>query len=158
MYMSLNNGSRRVRTVGGFTLIEVMVALVIFSIGLLGLAGLQAQSLRFNHGAYLRTQASYHAYDILDRMRANREAALAGGYNASFTTSGTDHNCNDASVSCSTNEMAQHDVFEWKQLLATLPNGEGSVSQSGDTFTVTLRWEDPNTPAGSSKYEIRSEI
>src|SRR4030065_2717121 len=64
----------------GFTLLEVLVAIVVMSIGLLGLAGLMASSLKNSHSAYQRTQATWLAYDALDRMRANRQVALAGGY------------------------------------------------------------------------------
>jgi len=144
----------------GFTLLEVMVALVIFSIGLLGLAGLQTQSLRYNHSAYLQTQATFLAYDILDRMRANKATAEAGGYNAGFSTSGTNHNCNDSSVSCGTTEMAQFDIYEWKQLLSSnrLPGATGSVGQSGDTFTVTIKWDDPGTPDDESEIQIQTEL
>lgn len=148
----------------GFTLLEVMVALVIFSIGLLGLAGLQSQSLRYNHSAYLKTQASYLAYDILDRMRANREAAIAGRYNADNTTTGADKDCDTKGATCSTNDMALHDIYEWKQLLSSnnvLPGGTGSIAQDGtdnDKFTVTIAWEDPGTPEEESEYQLRSQI
>ena len=60
----------------GFSLIEVLIALLVLAIGLLGLAALQAQGLRFNHDAYVRTQATHIAYDIVDRMRANRANAV----------------------------------------------------------------------------------
>ena len=61
----------------GFSIIEVLVALLVLAIGLLGLAALQAQGLRFNHDAYVRTQATHLAYDIIDRMRSNRANAAA---------------------------------------------------------------------------------
>lgn len=66
----------------GLTLVEILVALLVLSIGLLGLAALQTTSLRFNTSAYYRTQATALAYDLSDRMRANRQAALDGLYNA----------------------------------------------------------------------------
>lgn len=56
----------------GVTLIEVLVALVVLSIGVIGLAALQAQALQMNQGAYMRAQATNLAYDIADRMRTNR--------------------------------------------------------------------------------------
>lgn len=64
----------------GFTLVEVLVALLILSIGLLGLAGLQAGGLRSNHSAYLRSQAVMLAHDMADRMRSNPVAAAADCY------------------------------------------------------------------------------
>lgn len=148
-----------VHRLSGFTLLEVMVALVIFSIGLLGLAGLQSQSLRYNHSAYLQTQATFLAYDILDRMRANKETAQAGGYNAGFSTSGSNHDCNNSTVTCGTNQMAQFDIFEWKNLLSnSLPGGTGSVGQSGDVFTVTIQWDDPGTPGDENEIQVQSEL
>ena len=64
----------------GFTLIEVLVTMLILSIGLMGMAGLQAVSLKMNQSAHLSSQATFLAYDIIDRMRANRSAALKGDY------------------------------------------------------------------------------
>jgi len=153
---SKREGGQRV---AGYTLLEVMVALVIFSIGLLGLAGLQSQSLRYNHSAYLQTQASYLAYDILDRMRANRQTALDGGYNATDTNMGSDKSCNTTSTSCSTGDMALHDIYEWKTLLGDmLPEGTGAVDQNGDVFTISIEWEDPGTPDDKNQYQLRSRI
>ena len=77
-YANMNTTLHRPDRISGFTLLEVLVALVILSIGLLGLAGLQAASLRYNHSSYLRSQATLIAYDIVDRMRANRQEALNG--------------------------------------------------------------------------------
>jgi type IV pilus modification protein PilV len=61
----------------GFTLVEVLVTVVILAVGLLGLAGLQAVSMRNNHSAYERTQAVQLAYDMADRVRANTPAVPA---------------------------------------------------------------------------------
>ena len=55
----------------GFTLLEVLVALLILAIGILGIAGLQFQALRFNHDAYLRTQVNVVATDVMELMRLN---------------------------------------------------------------------------------------
>jgi len=150
----------RINSHSGFTLLEVLIALLIFSIGLLGLAGLESQSLRFNHSAYLRTQASYMAYDILDRMRANRATALNNQYNAGLSTTGTNYNCDQAATTCTTSEMALHDIYEWKQLLSQLPDGKGSVSRSGDTFSITVQWADPITGAlsNTSQFVMRSRL
>src|SRR3954468_10503669 len=96
----------------GFTLVEALVALVVLSIGLLGIAGLQLTSLKANHGSATRTQAVYLAYDIIDRMRANRQAAMDGSYNivaAAAPAAGT---------------VAGDDLIAWRQNIATaLPVG-----------------------------------
>jgi len=76
--MRKNITFHKIKYLNGFTLLEVMISLLILSIGLLGIAALQANSLKTNHGAYQRTQAIFLAYDMMDRLRANRTAALAG--------------------------------------------------------------------------------
>ena len=58
----------------GFTLIEVLVTVIIMAVGLLGVAGLQLAGMRSNHSAFLRTQATIAAYDLIDRMRADPQA------------------------------------------------------------------------------------
>lgn len=124
----------------GFTMIEVLVALVVLSIGLLGVAALQLTSLRSNHSSAMRSQATFLAYDIIDRMRANRADALAGNYNIALgaTSAG--------------GTVTGDDLVAWKQNIArTLPAidnagvpepADGSVAQNGDIFTVTIRWSD----------------
>ncbi len=61
----------RFETSRGFTLIEVLVTMIILAVGLLGLAGMQIAGMKANHSALLRTQATFAAYDLADRMRAN---------------------------------------------------------------------------------------
>jgi len=66
----------------GFTMIEVLVALVVLSIGLLGAAKLQVLAVRYNSQSFLRGQAVVLAYDMADRMRANPTAVAAGNYDS----------------------------------------------------------------------------
>ena len=148
----------------GFTLLEVMVAMVIFSISLLGLASLQGQSLQFSHSAYLKSQATFYAYDILDKMRANRVVAIGGSYNVSLASVGSDKGCYSDAGNCSATDMAVHDIYDWKQILAGLPNGNGSVTSSGTaptiTFTVTVNWDDRSAADGSGleSISVNSEL
>ena len=146
----------------GFTLLEVMVAMVIFSIGLLGLASLQGQSVQFSHSAYLKSQGTFYAYDILDKMRVNRGLALSGNYNATFSSTGTDNGCYSNSGNCTAADMASHDVYDWKQLLASLPDGNGSVTTAGtaNSFTVIVSWTDRSalTANGKETITVRSDI
>ena len=84
-----NNKSLSAQTMNksnGFTLIEVLISLVVLSLGLLGLAALQASSLRSNQGAYYRSQAAQFAYNIADRMRANVVEASKGATSKYITT------------------------------------------------------------------------
>ena len=115
----------------GFTLLEVMVAMLIVSIGLVGLAGLLITGSKNNQSAYHRSQASWMAYDILDRMRANRTLAQSGSYDltlgATPTATGT----------------ALTDLTQWTTQLATaLPGGKGQISRTGGITEITVRWDD----------------
>ena len=64
----------------GFTIIEVLVSMVILSIGVLGLGMLQMAAMQNTQGGYLRSQATILAYDIIDSMRANIPAVTGGDY------------------------------------------------------------------------------
>lgn len=115
----------------GFSMIEVLVTVLILAIGLLGLAGLQSTGLRQNHSAYLRSQATILAYDIVDRMRANRTAALDGEYTMGFGNTPTG------------SSMAAQDKIAWKgNLLAMLPAGDGEIIRNGTRFTISIQWDD----------------
>src|SRR3989304_2728195 len=65
----------------GFTLIEVLITVVVMAVGLLGLAGLQALSLRYNHDSALKNVATHQIQEIADRMRANQSGTSSGSYN-----------------------------------------------------------------------------
>lgn len=127
----LVNAKRRRQA--GFSIIEVLVALLVLAIGLLGLAALQAQGLRFNQDAYVRSQATNLAYDIVDRMRANRSNAAA--YTAA-----------DPGLACDpTDASIDMDLSCWYESLAeTLPGGDGLITSNGaaNFYDVTVRWID----------------
>lgn len=114
----------------GFTLLEVLVALIVMSVGLLSLAGMQVIGLRTNHSAYMRTQATIQSYDIIDRMRANIPGVRSGNYNKPTVadSDGVEHTNCESTTGCSTQNMAEHDLFKWNQAIAdVLPNGQGVV-------------------------------
>jgi type IV pilus assembly protein PilV len=136
----------------GFTLLEIMIAVVVLAIGLLGIASLQALGQRSNHSAYLRSQATALAYDMIDRMRANNAGVKNGDYDAIDTTANsyTDPGC--ASSTCSSSQMAQYDMYDWQQeLAAQLPTGNGTVvgAGSGSEFSVTVMWDDDRNGSAS---------
>jgi type IV pilus assembly protein PilV len=121
----------------GFTLVEALVALLALSIGLLGIAGMQLTGMRSNMTAAWRSQATYLGYDILDRMRGNRDHS-------------DDYEIGTGTAPAGTSVAAQ-DLSAWKaNLAATLPSGDGTVDVNGDNVTVTVQWKeerDPSLPA-----------
>jgi len=122
----------------GFTLVEVMVALVILSVGLLGLAGLQARGLSSSTDASLRSQATLYIYDMAERMRTNREAAISSTqpYEIDFGDS----------PSASLPSLVKADLQSWLDQLATLPKGQGAVAidkiAAGMAVTISVRYRE----------------
>ena len=114
----------------GFTMLEVLIAIMVISIGLLGLAALQMQSLRQGQSAYYRSVATQLAYDMSDRMRGNITGVLANAYNR--TGISTDYgtavvNCT-TTAGCVAADLARNDAYEWQQLVQTLlPGGEAII-------------------------------
>jgi type IV pilus assembly protein PilV len=131
----------------GFTLVEVLVSLVILSMGLLGIAKLVLFSSHSNDSAYLRSQATELAYEILDNMRGNRAVALTQGYDTPLNTApGVPGPCL-GTTGCLPPALAQYDISMWlTRLAAALPSGTGSVttvtSAAGTTATITVQWDD----------------
>lgn len=125
-----------------FTLLEVMIALVIFSIGLLGLAGLQSAGIRNNQISYSRTVAQQLLYDMADRIRNNPTvdySTIGGAANDCIN-----NNCNIAT-------MAEFDVFEWNTAITDpngpLKNAAGFIVVNGSAFTVSIGWDENLTGA-----------
>ena len=125
----------------GFSLIEVLVAVLVVAVGVLGVAGLQLVTMRANTGSMMRTQANEYAYSIIDRMRANRGANYQIAMNASAPVAA---DCSAAA--CSTDQMAAFDLANWLAQVAQLPSGDGSVAVAANVVTVTLQWDDDNDP------------
>lgn len=114
----------------GFTMLEVLIAILVLAIGLLGLGALQSVSLKNGQSAYYRSVASQLAYDMSDRMRGNTAGVYASAYNR--TGIGSDYGtpvANCATVTgCNTAELANNDAYEWQQLVqSSLPGGQGIV-------------------------------
>jgi type IV pilus assembly protein PilV len=134
----------------GFTLVEVLVALVVLSIGLLGMAKMVMVSSHSNDSAYLRSQATAMAYQAMDSMRANLLGATAGNYVTGLgVMPGPASNC---SAYCDNPTLALSDVRGWKQHLLALPKGTGAITTSA-TFpviaTVVVQWDDSAAQAQS---------
>lgn len=122
----------------GFSMVEILVTLVVLSLGMLGMLGMQVTGIQRNDSAYLRTQASLYAYDIADRMRANRDNALSGTYNLLMSDSAP-----------TGTGIANLDRTEWFSDLGSLPGGDGSINVAGNVATIVVQWND--TRAGGNQ-------
>ena len=106
----------------GFTLIEVLIALIIMSVGMLGIAGLYVHSMQAGRTSMFRHHAVTLAGDVADRIRANPRAG------AVYALAGANNNCIAAGIDCTAAEMAANDIFLWEaQADLTLPNGDVAV-------------------------------
>ena len=136
----------------GFTMLEVLITMVILSVGLLGLAGMQANGLKSNHLSYMRSQATLLAYDMSDRMRANMAGVTAGNYNSLSGTPATqtDPPACETGTGCVPADMASYDYAIWAAALAEkLPKGVGTVTVASDIFTITVMWDDDKEGTGT---------
>lgn len=135
---------------------EVLVSLVILSIGLLGIGKLMLFSSRANDSAYLRSQATDLAYQMLDYMRANTDPTAQPSYATLLANPPVNPGvvC-IGGAPCSNTQVALFDVYQWKlRLNATsglvppgaLPNGQGQVDitpiGSQTQVTITVQWDD----------------
>jgi type IV pilus assembly protein PilV len=148
----------------GFSLIELLVAVLVMGVGILGVGALQLQSLQDNRTALTRVEAVNLAWDMLDRIRANPGGRAAYG---SVTFGSALPQASDCGVmECDANAMAAYDVRSWacqlgrsadvaacsewrlrtglpsRDLAAGLPSGDGAVSIRGSAVQVTVRWKD----------------
>jgi type IV pilus assembly protein PilV len=145
--------SRSKRTQSGISLIEVLVAVVVISVGLLGIAALHVTSLRTSYDANTRSKAVWFAYDIADRMRANATSAKNGDYIVAMGSTPT-----GATV-------AALDLQTWKDSIARvktgLPNGDGSITSAtfgaNTLFTITVQWQERDSTVPLS-FAIKTEI
>jgi type IV pilus assembly protein PilV len=177
MMIMNRNLSRSITRTRGFTLVEVLVSLVILSIGLLGIAKLMLFSSHSNDSAYLRSQATDLAYEMLDNMRANTAQAIVplGSYITPLTAAATDPGFTCVAAAACAN-LALYDVYQWKLRLnansglvpaGALPNGQGSVTTAvaagQTTITIIVQWDDSvaqntlNPGAGANTQSITLE-
>lgn len=119
----------------GVTLIEVLVAVLVFSLGLIGVAGLLVMSARANHAAYLRTQVTFLAQSMADRMQANPMGVWSGDYNGSYPNSTRQ----DCAAGCTPRQLAGHDQGLWSSQLTTfLPAGAKAAIACSNTGLASI--------------------
>lgn len=131
----------------GYNLLEMLVALLVISIGLLGVATLQTRGQQFNYFAYMRTQSTFLAYDLMDRMRINLEEARKGSYaQAMPTSSSKDCNGVPGAQKCSYADLVEYDLYSWyQQVLDILPadkDPEITFDSSEIQYNITIYWRE----------------
>lgn len=153
----------------GFSLIEALVAFMILSVGMLGVASLQSISLRSGQTAALRTVAVVKTGEILERMRVN--PVQLANYTVGVGGTGTNHGCNTGTV-CTDVQMVADDIYHWKESLKdALPNNNDTTAsiavaappagQTLSTVTVTVNWKErneSNTGLADQSYTIQNTM
>ncbi|WP_165495787.1 type IV pilus modification protein PilV [Marinobacter halodurans] len=142
----------------GFTMIEVLVALLILAIGLLGVVGVQALAMKSTTNSNVRSQVNLLAYDMVERIRANVPGVQAGAYD-NITASKTLPGCG---TSCTPTQMAAIDSNEWfSNLNSTLPGfTSASVKYASGVATITINWSerDLGNDAVNQSYKLDARI
>ncbi|WP_244505771.1 type IV pilus modification protein PilV [Nitrosomonas communis] len=132
----------------GVTMIEVLVAIIVLSIGLLGLAGLQSAGLTYNQSASFRSTATMMTYSILDSIRANRNEAINGSYNIAIGISIP-----------SGNTIPEQDLNNWlNELALRLPAGAGAINVAGNVVTVIVQWDDSRGTLAAQQFILTTQL
>jgi len=145
----------RRRQTKGFSMIEILVTIIIISVGLLGIASLQVISLKNVNNTQFRTLATIYAYDMAERMRSNRTAL--GDYDGIDGTE-TDPAC----YPCTAAQRAQYDAYEWNSLLSAaansggLPSGVGTVVLNSGVYDISVSWQEQGRNDSGGLVENKS--
>lgn len=134
---------------GGFSIIEVLVAAIIMSIGMLGLAGLQMRTLRNNQSALQRGVAVVETHAIIDAMRGDRVNAMGGSFNIALGAA-------DPVVGT----FANTTIKNWRDnLKAELGStAKGSISCVSALCTIVVQWDDTRGTGGSATLSITTVV
>lgn len=128
----------------GMSLIEAMIALVIISVGLLGIAALQIVALQQNASSQWHSKAVWYSNEMTDRILANN--TQFDNYAGIDTSQSYSQDC--VSLSCSPAQMLIHDAEDWATRVADLPSGKGIITaNAGASLTVVVMWDDDGTGA-----------
>ncbi len=140
----------------GFSMIEVLIALVLIAFTLLGQAGLQASALKLNKSADLRMQAVILADEISERIEANKTVALTGAYVAVLSSTPSSASADCQASNCTAASLASFDLSAWQtRVKATLPDASWQITHAGtnpSTYTIVLSWTDRRDNAKSVNY------
>jgi type IV pilus assembly protein PilV len=159
-------GRLYVKGQSGFTLIELLIAMLILSGGLLGLVATQTLSLKKNNSAYQLSQATQYAYDLADRMRANRQALTVYTTKTMAQVEKKDDCLPDPpnkplTNDCTPSVMAENDLYEWyKELKFHLPGFDVTTKPSvtNGIYTITIKWDENQDGDHTNDHEFTTSF
>ncbi|WP_227977693.1 type IV pilus modification protein PilV [Arenimonas daejeonensis] len=131
----------------GASLLEVLIAVLILAIGMLGIAALQAMTLKNTRGAAERTTAVIQSYAMMDMLRANRGAAVAGNYNQGYLCEAPE----DPAASQIAGDMDRW-IAQLQQSMG--PTACGRITCGAQTCTIGIRWNDERASGGEAIQEL----
>jgi type IV pilus assembly protein PilV len=174
--MALLRGMRVTAVSRGMSLVEVLVALVVLSVGMLGVAVLFVQSVAGSRTALLRTQAVNLASDMADRIRANANAGAA--YDLStYSSAPASHDCaptnNNTPQNCTMAQLAEDDLARWLDFVQQVLPAPGpdaqpgnvqyippdpAVSNSPERYRITVAWREPGMAQGTPSFTYSTDV
>jgi len=151
-----NTQRRETRRQSGFSLVEVLIALVIMSVGMLGIAGLYVESMQAGRTSSFRHNAVTIASDVADRIRANP----IGGVDYEGVRG--NNNCVLGNVDCNPQQMAANDIDLWlTQADETLPEGDVTITFDNTvnppTYVIEVSWDEAGETARQT-FEIEIPV
>ncbi len=138
----------------GLTLIESMIALLVISIGLLGIAALQITAMNQNTSSLNHSRAVWIAYNMSDRIRANLPEF--DNYDGIDTNDNYSGSCEG--TTCDPGAMRVADADEWTDLMLELPGGRGMITANADGLLITVMWDDEGTGATGTNCGNNPEV
>lgn len=146
----------------GTSLLEMMIALFVLAVGLLGVVSMQIKAMQFNQTAYYYSQAVYLANNILENIRSN--PSMRDAYQLEFDdTPSASVDCGTAS-GCTPRQMRDWNIVEFRRMVdELLVGGRAAIATNGDFITVTLQFDDsrsamPGEDAEPAEYVLTTEI
>lgn len=128
----------------GFTLLEVLISMLILTIGLLGMAALMMSSLQANQGAALRSTATILSYDIADRMRSNVDTVATRAYPNTDPADAVMPDCHTDPLGCGPTDRVQEDLAQWNANLQAIPGSTGLITRINDNnYCIAIFWTEP---------------
>jgi len=138
----------------GLTIIEAMAALLVISIGLLGIAGLQLTAMQQNSSALHQSKAVWAGYAMADRIRANN--IRFADYSGIDTNASYSQDCMNSP--CTNDQLVTADAAEWTDTVRNLPGGRGQVTGNANQLVIMVMWDDEGTGASGTGCSGNAQV